>query len=274
MLDQFTSNISVQEKKERTMQEEMELQLHQQYAENNNAYFGSIVAFIGVLLGVIAAYGYVYIRTSLYFSKDFGSMVDCFDNYTMDALILTSIAAMLVVLICHHICVERGVAQRKEQFIIDSIRRHYYGDTLNKDRKWLPNTYHPYEKESGEIIQGLYNLFRRILYWTNWIIFITVMLKVGASFNNHCLQFMLVLCFLILALSFIYKMYLFQSQQMCKYIEIQKEYIEERKARHEHIPTKLDLSSFKTRLNTYCICDYLCFLSRYDEEVKKLKDKK
>ena len=54
----------------------------------------------------------------------------------------------------------------------------------------------------------------------------------------------------------------------------EEKYIEERKARHEHIPTKLDLSSFKTRLNTYCICDYLCFLSRYDEEVKKLKDKK
>ena len=119
------------------MQQEMELQLHQQYAENNNANLGSIVTLIVALLAVFAGYGYVYLHSTLEFSCEFKEMYDG-THFTLDAVLLTATAAYVVLGIMYYICVSQGMKQRMEQFVTFAIRAKYYARNVSDkpiDRK-------------------------------------------------------------------------------------------------------------------------------------------
>lgn len=110
----------------RAMRQEMELQLHEQYAQNNNANLGSIITLIVTLLAVFYGYGYVYLNSSLTFSDDFGQFLDKNDNYTLDALLFTAMAVYVVLGIIYYICYGQGLRQRMEQFVTFAIRTKYY----------------------------------------------------------------------------------------------------------------------------------------------------
>lgn len=173
-----TTTTTVSKMSDEEMQQQMELQLHEQYAQNNNAYFGSVVTLFATLLVVIGVYGYVYIKTDCYFSSDFGALVNPLDEYYLDVLLLSALVSLFVLKICHNICIYQGISQRCEQFVIDAIRRKYYGkDIVNGSKFVFHPGYHPYNKRCSEIVQGLYNLFRHFIYWAVGIIIGSVIIK-------------------------------------------------------------------------------------------------
>ena len=45
------------------MQQELEKQLHEQYAINNNANLGNIIVLLTALIAVFGAYGYIYLHS-------------------------------------------------------------------------------------------------------------------------------------------------------------------------------------------------------------------
>lgn len=49
------------------MQQELEKQLHEQYAINNNANLGSIIVLLTALIAVFGAYGYIYLHSKFVF---------------------------------------------------------------------------------------------------------------------------------------------------------------------------------------------------------------
>lgn len=109
------------------MCQEMELQLHQQYAENNNANLGSIITLIVTLLAVFYGYGYVYLHSTLEFSDGFDFLCECeCKHFTLDALLFTASAVYVVLGIIYYICFSQGLHQRMEQFITFAIRAKYY----------------------------------------------------------------------------------------------------------------------------------------------------
>ena len=55
---------------------ELEKQLHEQYAINNNSNLGSIIAILTTLVSVIGVYGYIFVHSTLDFAKDWGSFID------------------------------------------------------------------------------------------------------------------------------------------------------------------------------------------------------
>lgn len=144
------------------MQQEMELQLHEQYAQNNNANLGSIITLIVTLLAVFYGYGYVYLHSTLEFSEGFVKMYED-GYYTLDALVFTTMAVYVVLGIIYYICYYQGLHQRLEQFITFAIRAKYY---RKSPRKWknpiiigfpeslmddsyneiFPRGYHPFKK--------------------------------------------------------------------------------------------------------------------------------
>lgn len=163
---------------------ELEKQLHEQYAINNNAILGSVVTIITTLIGVIGIYGYVFIYSTIDFASDWGSFVNN-GKYTLDVLLFSAIASYLILVIIFYLSAYIGTYQRKEQFITYAIRKKYYkknGGNNDYDQIF-PSNYHPFNKtKSGfEFIQGLYGEICCILKILFWVITILTLLKIGAN---------------------------------------------------------------------------------------------
>ena len=171
--------------KDTAMQDELLKQLHEQYAVNNNANLGTIVTLVVAVIAVIGYFGYVYVHTGVDFSKDFGCLIAEEVNdvkvYYLDALLLIYLASVLVIAILIRLCIYQGVAQRKEQFIIHSIRCKYFKDGLNKEDYIFPEGYTPYKKEGLQIVQGLYGELARTLKSIFWILTAGMTLKLIAN---------------------------------------------------------------------------------------------
>lgn len=166
---------------------ELERQLHEQYAINNNANLASIIILTASLLSVFGLYGYIFIHSNIDFADDWGSFVK--DGiYSLDVLLFTGIATFVVFLILFYLVAYLGVNQRKEQFIAYSIRKRIY--TQSDDNKnyseIFPTNYHPFNKTKSDFIQGLYGAICCILRILFWLIAILSFMKIGCHFYKYC----------------------------------------------------------------------------------------
>ncbi len=213
--------------KNKEMQQKMELQLHEQYAQNNNSYFNSIVVLVCTLLAVIGAYGYVFIRTELRFTQYFEEMTTSSGGFTLDALILTAMASLFVLAVCYYICIYQGVAQRNEQFITDAIRRKYYGQNLQTSPKLFPDTYHPYCKYGIDIIQGHYGLFICFLKVIGYLVIFSTATKIviyAIYCNYNTMLWIMSAAFLVFIIVIRICCYNFYKKQLKKYYQRQCEF--------------------------------------------------
>ena len=124
------------------------LQLHEQYAINNNANLSTIMALVIALIAVIGYYGFVFINTT---SEFIDNSYDLYDPskgmYSIKALMLIYLASISILTILVCLCTYQGIAQRKEQFIIHAIRVKRF--SANSDI--LPNNYIPYLKKGLKV---------------------------------------------------------------------------------------------------------------------------
>ena len=122
---------------------ELEKQLHEQYAVNNNSNAGTLVSLIGALLISFTGYGYVLYQYSI---------GEC-------AIGIVNVAAIAVIAVMAILCcisINLGAGQRMEQFITIAIRKKHYGES-NKYKEIFPDGYHPFNKSYYTFVQGLYN---------------------------------------------------------------------------------------------------------------------
>jgi hypothetical protein len=158
------------------IEKEIELQLHEQYAINNDSILNSIVVLFVGLFAAIGALGYVFINSTLF--------TQVRTSYSVDQVIITAIGCLVVLTIMAHICIYQGIAQRCSQFIVYAIRKKYHsqyenGETTVQDRIF-PDNYKPFGKSGLGIVQGLYGEFLRI------IIFVTIIIIVMVSYVSYC----------------------------------------------------------------------------------------
>jgi uncharacterized membrane protein len=165
---------------------ELEKQLHEQYAINNNANLGSVVTIITTLIGVIGVYGYLFIHSTIDFASDWGSFVDN-GKYTLDVLLFSAVASYFILIIIFYLSAYLGANQRKEQFITYSIRRKYYEQSgeNNDYNQIFPSNYHPFNKTKSEFIQGLYGEICFILKTLFWLITILTLVKIGFNIYKY-----------------------------------------------------------------------------------------
>ena len=104
---------------------EIEIQLHEQYADNNNSYLGHIVTLVAGLFAVIAFYGNVFMDASHYFEK-----IEDY-SYSLGDLCIVAVCAYIALGIMAYLCIYLGMHQRHEQFVVWAIRNKYYGDNYN-----------------------------------------------------------------------------------------------------------------------------------------------
>lgn len=202
------------------MQKDMELQLHEQYAINNNSNLNSVVTLLAAMIAVFGGYAYMFIHTTIDFSE-INRAWNLYDNdkdlYSLDVFIFTTIASYIVLHIMRRICIYQGYAQRYEQFITYAIRSKYFNKLLitdkdkdeenkaeEKDKQKMgifPKEYHPFGKDKMEEtecfhlinllksdkdchirpIQGLFGEFVKIFGCLQVILIIGVVIKLSIN---------------------------------------------------------------------------------------------
>jgi hypothetical protein len=170
------------------MQQEIELQLHEQYAINNNANLGSVVTFMVSIITVVGLYAYTFAHTTLEFSNP--PLVEMYDSscdmYSFDCLFFLAAGVICVLAILQYICLYQGSQQRYEQFIIHAIRCKYFGVKLSSQKpKIFPEGYHPFKKDIESFVQGLYGEFIRIAGVLKCIVVLTSVVKLLFAVSDH-----------------------------------------------------------------------------------------
>ena len=168
---------------------ELEKQLHEQYAINNNSNLSSIIALMTALLIIFGVYGYVFIHTNIAFADNWGNLIaetKCDKAiYYLDVLVLATISTYYVVIILYYIANYIGTNQRKEQFITYAIRRKYYLYNNEDFNAVYPDGYHPFEKTILNFVQGLYGEISKILMITFYLISILSVTKIAFNIYEY-----------------------------------------------------------------------------------------
>lgn len=145
---------------------QLELQLHEQFAQNYNGTFASVVTLFCTMLAVLYAYGYIFLHSSLEFSDNLRSLYESEEDlYALDALVFVTIATFGVLSIMKYVCLHLGINQRMEQFVTHAIRKKYYDcDPVWQDApKIFPRKYTPFGKKDNSIVIGMYGEFIKII---------------------------------------------------------------------------------------------------------------
>lgn len=202
------------------MQEQIEMQLHEQYAKDNNANVSSVMALFVTMLASVGAYGYVFLYSenlaNFEYEFDLTTLYDS-GQFSFVALLLVAIAAIVVLIMIAYICVSLGCRQRKEQFIIYAIRRkYYYGDM--RDTKIYPNRYDPFEKRGLKMVQSPYDYFIRCIMVAICLIALSLLFRIMAFYPQLMLWFMLsgVLIAGVVSFFFLFS-HRVQSMMLCKW---------------------------------------------------------
>ena len=251
------------------------LQLHEQYAINNNANLSTIMTLVVALIVVIGCFGNVFVKTenvliiqnSLYDTKN-----ECF---SVVALVLTYLASISILAILFCLCTYQGIAQRKEQFIIHAIRNEY----KIEDNKLLPNGYHPYKKTKFEIIQGLYGELDKFFIIVSIVLALCLIVKIFiCGVNSKCC--ICVILLFIIGLLFISGIvgrfcYDYYIKHYKSYIDRQIEYSEKLKDKGlDYILSTIDITILKNPEDKDIIQLYEHIANKQDEETDEDTDEK
>ena len=174
---------------------ELEMQLHEQYAINNNSNMSSMIALFVGLFAAIGAYGYVFIHT-----KNFTNTSTMYD---LPQLLFTAIGCFIVLAIMAYLCIYQGFAQRYEQFITFAIRNKHHSqyqqsfdDNASQQSKQIfPQKYNPFDKEGLSIMQGLYGEFLKIIIVIMTLLILATAYKIYSLKCDYCEE----ICCLIIA---------------------------------------------------------------------------
>lgn len=104
------------EDKERINEEtkaNMEQSLHDQFAENYNQSYSASITLFCTLLAVLYGYGCVFINSTSTCALTIGKFKEG-SSYTLNALVFTTLAALVVLCIIEYVCMIQGVKIRKD----------------------------------------------------------------------------------------------------------------------------------------------------------------
>lgn len=169
------------------------LQLHEQYAINNNSSMGAIISLLVSMFAAIGAYGYIWVNCK----------IDNSSQFNIADLSFSAIGASFILLIMTYICMYQGTSQRLEQFIAQKIREQ------SEIANFFPKTYNPYCKKGIDVVQGLYGEFVKIFLFVLLFIQVSFLIKLCEFHEYHCFSligvFVVFLVYLILTTLFLFQ---------------------------------------------------------------------
>lgn len=201
---------------------EIEKQLHEQYAVNNNSHLTSIITLLVGLFAVIGFYGKVFVESTLIFE-------DRLKGYSLTDLLWMYLFSFFSISIMMIICIYQGSSQRFEQFITYAIRNKYHLK-IDQDPKIFPSNYMPFGKNGLSFVQGLYGEFVKLFTITIHLLTLSFIYKLimnaiecwgnGLNVEGIALCVAIFVCVFIIGLNVILVLYKRES----KYKRLEKEY--------------------------------------------------
>ena len=173
------------------------LQLHEQYAVNNNAALGNVMGLVVVLLAAVGAWAYVLVN--IHTGRMFGhhAFFVTAQGFTPGGLLLASLGAEFVALVIFALCVYQGVAQRLEQFVIYSLRRRAgLSEGIRACGDVFPESYTPFGKKGFDVVQGIFGLVARCAAWLFFGVFVVGML-VALTAADYSDVFVILMVFVV-----------------------------------------------------------------------------
>lgn len=210
---------------------ELEKQLHEQYAINNNSNSGAFISLISALLIAMTGYGYV-----LYSYR----ICECND---LPMVYLSAFVASVVMLLLYCICIDLGAGQRMEQFVTFSIRAKYYSGKIDAYTSIYPNKYFPFGKTSCSFVQGIYNLLSTAILITICVIAGSVYLLAEGLF-----YITFGICGILICFCYLYRFCKFRRYKKREFDEYEK---------HKCFLKRIE-PTYKFKL--FDCCDYVCKL--------------
>jgi hypothetical protein len=159
---------------------QLESQLHEQYAINNNANVGSFVSFLAALLALFGFFGYAFVFSSNEFSTNGKLIKD--GIMTLDVFFLFSIIVIGMLFFLSLISLQLGYSSRSNQIIIDRIRDKYF---LKNKQVIFGNSYSPKGKTWGSFVQDYFNLFYWLFYSGQILLILFSFLKILQNINFY-----------------------------------------------------------------------------------------
>lgn len=142
--------------------DELLMQLHEQYAINNNSSMEAIVSLLVSMFAAFGAYGYVWTHCGTASEK-----------FELANLTFAATGASFILVVMSYICMYQGTSQRLEQFVTYKIRDRY------KIATFFPKGYDPYFKKGLEVVQGLYGEFVKIFPFVFLFVWVSFLFKVN-----------------------------------------------------------------------------------------------
>ena len=235
------------------VKQKMLLQLHEQYAVNNNSGLSSVVSLIVGMLAAIGFYGYAYVFSTNDFETKFGDSCCCSCSFSLTQLSIIAIFSLLVLAIIIHICIYQGSAQRLEQFIIHKIRIEY--GLVNQDgtSKIIPSSYKPSGKRGLKIVQGLFGEIVKISAALELFIIVSLLVKYILNIASYhtcpvskegvIVGMAVLICFVYLASRCIY--FLYKRENL--YLKREEEYRHKESANKKQIVDNDTINEFSFR---------------------------
>lgn len=200
----------------KSRQFELEKQLHEQYAINNNASVGSFVSFITTLFVLFGSFGYVFVNSTNTFSVN-GDLIQN-GLYTLDVFLSFSIVIIGLLTFLSLLSLHLGYTNRINQLIIENIRKKAFYN--NEYYTVFGKNYSANSKNWFTFTQSYFNLFYWLFISAEFIIFFATLNKLShsheLSVNTGCYScsfcdFVLCLQSIAILFSVFYRNYLFNK---------------------------------------------------------------
>ena len=100
---------------------ELEKQLHEQYAINNNSKVSSFVSFIVALFALFGFYGYIFAHSGNLFSPDMSGRFYNNGEYSLEIFFLVASVVSLILFFLLKLSLSLSITQRSDQIVIAKL---------------------------------------------------------------------------------------------------------------------------------------------------------
>lgn len=170
---------------------ELEKQLHEQYAINNNANTKTFVSFIVALFALFGFYGYIFVFSDFSFSTNghFVREVDGIRLFSLEVFYLMAFVVNGILFFLSILALNLGHGQRRDHIINHNIRKKYYmtegGDSDAAYGKVFGTEYNPSDKSYWTFLPGYFNIFYWLFFTGQVFVVLTSLLKISVNMNQH-----------------------------------------------------------------------------------------
>ncbi len=174
---------------------ELEKQLHEQYAINNNESVKNFISFIVALLALFSGFGYVFVYSNSEFSSN-GIYINE-KIMSLEVFLLVSIVVSGMLFFLSLISLQLGYSNRSNQIIIDKIREDVF---RSKKENIFGKYYNAKNKNFWTFVPDFFNLF----YWlfVSVQILVICLTKCKIYLINNCYIILLQIIFIFLSICF------------------------------------------------------------------------